>query len=300
MNTRTIRFEELLNLEFYQFPKWLMQVDISNDARVIYMLTLDRFKLSLKNGWKDKDGNAFCFYKREEIADDACVSIATVYRKLEELKDAGLWEERKNGFNEPNSIYLSVISQNDSPNLSKLDVEPINLTPRTYQNDSPNLSKLKPNNNKFSNNKFNNNTNNTRASIYTKFKYQDEDLDDSSSCELGEKCKKIEQVFVSEVKHALLSPPEMISIAEIAKEFELDDILTAIQACKGRGISNFKYVAAMLRGVKKDAERVEKTPQNAQKSIKKLNMQNFKSNEMNAEDINALVAKRIKESRKRL
>ena len=159
---------------------------------------------------------------------------------------------------------------------------------------------MHPNNNKFNNNKFNNNNYNERAGIYTKLKYQDRDFENSDSCELGEKCKKIEQVFVSEVKHALLSPPEMISIAEIAKEFELDEILTAIQACKGRGISNFKYVAAMLRGVKKDAERVERAPLNAQKTTKQLNMQNFRFNEIDAEEINALAAKRIKESRRRL
>ena len=46
---------------------------LSNDAKLLYGLMLDRMSLSMKNGWKDKEDRTYIVYTVEQIAEDlAC------------------------------------------------------------------------------------------------------------------------------------------------------------------------------------------------------------------------------------
>jgi len=54
---------------FYQTPRFLMAGEfagnkISNNARVLYTLLLDRHRLSIKNGWYDDNGEVYIFQAR--------------------------------------------------------------------------------------------------------------------------------------------------------------------------------------------------------------------------------------------
>lgn len=55
-------------IPFAKFPKPLMTVPISNDAKLLYTLLNDRFQLSLKNGVTDEDGFPCCYYPNRESA----------------------------------------------------------------------------------------------------------------------------------------------------------------------------------------------------------------------------------------
>lgn len=62
METRRHTIEDVKNNRFYQFPKFLMDFPLSNDARVLYSLLRDRHDLSKKNNWINKNGKYFLFF----------------------------------------------------------------------------------------------------------------------------------------------------------------------------------------------------------------------------------------------
>ena len=74
---------------FLPYPRFLLKMDISQTAKVLYALLLDRSTLSLKNGWQDSEGRTYIVYPITEIAeilDKGCTSIKGA---LNELDTAG-------------------------------------------------------------------------------------------------------------------------------------------------------------------------------------------------------------------
>ncbi len=69
------KFEELCNdtRMFYRLPKQLFldpaYAEISNDAKLLYMILLDRRCLSESNGsdWRDEQGCVFIYFTIEEM-----------------------------------------------------------------------------------------------------------------------------------------------------------------------------------------------------------------------------------------
>ena len=102
-------------LSFFKFPKPFIYDEkyktLSNNAKMLYMLLFDRLELSLKNGWHDKEGNVFQYYKNEQLMIDLnCNSNKTIIKIKKELKDAGLMTEVRQGMNLPNRIYLDALN----------------------------------------------------------------------------------------------------------------------------------------------------------------------------------------------
>ena len=52
---------------FYKLPKFLMKEEqfkgLSNDAKLLYALMLDRMSLSRKNEWLDEENRVYIIYK---------------------------------------------------------------------------------------------------------------------------------------------------------------------------------------------------------------------------------------------
>ena len=82
--------DDVKNSKFFQMPKWLKEMKISNNAKLLYTYALSRIHLSIKNDWVDEDGNVFCWYRRTDMADDLNTSIRSITRYIKELKDEGL------------------------------------------------------------------------------------------------------------------------------------------------------------------------------------------------------------------
>ena len=96
---------------FHQMPRFLTSGEftgnkLSNDARVLYTLMLDRYKLSLKNGWYDDNDDVYIYFKKEEMEFQLGLSKMTVLKVTRELKGHLLVKETKQGLNRPNKIYL--------------------------------------------------------------------------------------------------------------------------------------------------------------------------------------------------
>ena len=54
---------------YLPYPRFLLKMDISHTAKLLYALLLDRTTLSQKNGWQDGEGRTFIVYPVAEIAD---------------------------------------------------------------------------------------------------------------------------------------------------------------------------------------------------------------------------------------
>ncbi|HEM5208306.1 TPA: conserved phage C-terminal domain-containing protein [Streptococcus suis] len=132
-------------LAFFKFPKPFIYDDkyknLSNNAKVMYMLLFGRLELSIKNGWHDKEGNVFQYYTNEQLMVDLNSSEKTIIKFKKELKDVGLLEEVRQGNNLPNRIYISAVDGAVNSTVSELE----NLQYGTVKNTVSELEKLQTN-----------------------------------------------------------------------------------------------------------------------------------------------------------
>lgn len=173
MNNNLYKINEVTQHKYYQVPKELYtnpryKTVINNDAKMLYALLLDRMELSRTNGWVEEDGTIFLIFKREDLADMLGICVTTVWRAIKQLKEVGLIEEKRQGLNRPNLIYIGkidysvpneevtetdkiVVDDNTSESFVSSDIE--NLKVRTFtaeksgvlNNKSQDISDLKPN-----------------------------------------------------------------------------------------------------------------------------------------------------------
>ena len=118
---------------YLPYPRFLLKMEISQTAKLLYALLLDRSTLSQKNGWQDGEGRIFIVYPADhhrvgfptvirspgtrrifivypvaeiaEMLDKGCTAIKGA---LKELDAAGLLERERRGFSAPNRLYVKV------------------------------------------------------------------------------------------------------------------------------------------------------------------------------------------------
>lgn len=93
---------------YMAYPRFLLTVDISETEKLVYILLLDRARLSLKNGWVDEQGKAYVFYPIRELAEDCRKSEMTVKNALSDLQKHGLIRRQRQGSRTANKIYVRV------------------------------------------------------------------------------------------------------------------------------------------------------------------------------------------------
>lgn len=114
--TNRVRYtvDNVSNNRFYQMPKFLFEGELkeglSNDAKVLYSLLRDRHELSLQNEWINENREVYLIYTRETMQEMLGLSDKTVKKALDQLKQFGLLEEERLGFNRANRIYLTAVS----------------------------------------------------------------------------------------------------------------------------------------------------------------------------------------------
>ena len=132
---------------FYRIPKILITSPhfkkISDSAKLLYGLMLDRMSLSIRNGWLDDDNRAYIFFTTNDIMEQMCCGTEKATKMLAELdseKGIGLIERVKQGQGKPAIIYLKSFMSLKIPhvqqNFRKLKV-------KTFKNRKSRLSKIK-------------------------------------------------------------------------------------------------------------------------------------------------------------
>lgn len=72
------------------YPWFLLGAQLSDTARLLYCLLLNRAKLSQSNNWTDDDGNVFVVYPISELADTLHRCETVVRTGLNQLEEQGL------------------------------------------------------------------------------------------------------------------------------------------------------------------------------------------------------------------
>ena len=97
-------------LQYFQFPKFLLKLRISQTAKYLYMILYDRARISRKNSWIDKYGNVYLIFPIEELSVQIDKCKSSVKTALKELDDVGLLVRRFGGFSKPNHLYVKIPS----------------------------------------------------------------------------------------------------------------------------------------------------------------------------------------------
>ena len=77
-------------LQYFQFPKFLLKLRISQTAKFLYMILYDRARISRKNSWIDKYGNVYLIFPIEELSvqiDKCKSSVKTALKELDDVVD---------------------------------------------------------------------------------------------------------------------------------------------------------------------------------------------------------------------
>ena len=93
---------------FLPYPYFLLKMDLSYTARLLYALLLDRSTLSQKNGWQDSEGRTYIVYPVSEITEALDKGSTTIKGALNELDAAGLLVRERRGFSAPNRLYVKI------------------------------------------------------------------------------------------------------------------------------------------------------------------------------------------------
>lgn len=98
---------------FYRIPKILVTSPtfkrVSDSAKLLYGLMLDRMGLSIRNGWVDDENRAYIFFTTNDVMEQMCCGTEKATKMLAELdseKGIGLIERKKQGQGKPAIVYL--------------------------------------------------------------------------------------------------------------------------------------------------------------------------------------------------
>ena len=93
---------------YFQFPEFLLNMPISQTAKITYMVLYDRARLSQKNKWLDEEGRIFIIFPIKEICKRIGKGETAVKQALNDLDIAGLLKRKSGGFSKPNHIYIRI------------------------------------------------------------------------------------------------------------------------------------------------------------------------------------------------
>ncbi len=162
---------------FLRIPKVLFSNPqfnkLSDSAKLLYGLMLDRMGLSIKNGWFDKNRRAYIYFKIDEVMkymNCASEKATRIVAELDSIKGVGLIERKKQGLGRPAKIYLKKFVGDDDSclNLSKSEKHELEI-PECQGFEIENQGIAENENNNFCESKCNNTKNNNTEINNTDF-----------------------------------------------------------------------------------------------------------------------------------
>ena len=105
---------------YMAYPRFLLEVDICETAKLVYMLLLDRARVSMKNDtWQDEHGRVFVLYTIPDLARDIGKGETTVKKAMNQLIQQNLIMKQSQGAGRPNKIYVKIPTENCLPGRQK-------------------------------------------------------------------------------------------------------------------------------------------------------------------------------------
>ena len=94
--------------QYLPYARFLLDINLSQTAKLLYTLLLDRATLSKKNNWVDSQGRIYVIYPLSNLAKDLGCCVSSVTRSFAELEKAELAKRVRSGFSKPSHILLKV------------------------------------------------------------------------------------------------------------------------------------------------------------------------------------------------
>ena len=93
---------------YMAFPRFLLaKAGLSETAKILYTIVLDRARLSQKNdGWKDEQGHVFILFPIKNLAETMHKSEMSIKTALTALEKEDLIVRKRQGAGFPNRIYV--------------------------------------------------------------------------------------------------------------------------------------------------------------------------------------------------
>ena len=110
MSTNQYLCPDTPNLQYYQFPVFLLRAPVSQTAKILYMVIYDRARMSQRNHWTDDAGRVYAIYTVEDLANEIGRSVTQVKRGLNKLVEADLLEKESFQPGQPNRLYVRIPS----------------------------------------------------------------------------------------------------------------------------------------------------------------------------------------------
>ena len=93
---------------YLPFPRFLITLALSNDAKVLYTLLFDRAGISKENGFIETDRTVRLYFTVQEAKEKLRRSRQVTTRAFQELERNGLIVRRKQGLGRPAVITLRI------------------------------------------------------------------------------------------------------------------------------------------------------------------------------------------------
>lgn len=147
---------------FYRFPKALITNDtyaeISDSAKILYGLMLDRMGLSIKNKWLDASGRVFIYFTLEDLQDTMRCGHNKGVKIMAELEQVSLIERKKQGQGKPTIIYVKKFVSDADPQNPKAEMRSSEKgRSRPLQSGGADLRKADTNHTEYNHNNLNDN-----------------------------------------------------------------------------------------------------------------------------------------------
>ena len=99
---------------YLMLPRFLLEAELPDGARLLYALLLDRARLSMRSeGWTDEHGRVFLIYTIRDLSAAMRRSESAVKVALRALEAAGLIRRERQGLGKANRLYLLTPAEND-------------------------------------------------------------------------------------------------------------------------------------------------------------------------------------------
>ena len=100
-------------INYMVYPKFLMNMELSETTKLIYVLLLDRARLSIsKGGWADEEGNVYVLYDIKSLSADSGKSPGTIKAALKDLEKEDMLFRAKQEVGKSRRIYVKTMSEN--------------------------------------------------------------------------------------------------------------------------------------------------------------------------------------------
>lgn len=212
--------------------------NVSNEAKLLYGLVIDRISLSIKNkeDWVDENNEVYCYYTNEAMQKILSRSKPFVIKLKKELHQAGLLLEVQQGMNKPNRIY-------------PLEVKTVN--PGSKQNLPPEVKTVNPNHTNINHTNINHTEFGKSASavggLNTLFSKGNKDsiATPATPSKLGEFNNLIVENFGKQP-----SPLQIDEMRYLIEEHDLKVLKLAVKECVDNGKPYFAYMNTILNNWK--------------------------------------------------